>query len=440
MKNIKNLRILHFLSPVRWSGNTFLNEIDSNWKVAKKTIDWLPECHHYIISPLKHSIQKQSNITFIPYDYPKSVLLNRVVFDHRNIDLNFETNDFDFVFNHQPEHLFSLKSWFDSKRYNHTVGFFSFFHWIDCDKSRSSVSPPSYFRQLDSFIFADKNFIHSKVSLDYFNSNFSSPQVNERENISFMPLSTSRNTDTEPFEIPDKKIIIFNHRWNKSTGVERLKKYISKYDFSNYIFWFTDESSDISGPNIIKKTLNPGQYNYLLSKCFCSICFVDDYCTWNLSCQDSIKFGKPSICYKHPTILKILGEDYPFYFKDFNSFTEKISTLKDFNPIQIDFDTEFKNNLIESMNQFLEKHKNRNVKYIDEFKNQIINGKQFKKEILNTIRPNIKFSGADAPLRRVLMNDPEIIDDFNSTIPKYSYINKNSTKNNKEFKQIDLSI
>ena len=141
---MKNLRILHFLSPVRWKGDTFLNEVCSNWSAARKTIEALPNCHHYILCPPKHSIPKQENITFIDYDYPKSVLLNRMVFDHRGLDFNFEDIDVDFVFNHQPEHHFSIKSWFDSRRYNHTVGFFSFFHWIDCDKGRSSASPPSF--------------------------------------------------------------------------------------------------------------------------------------------------------------------------------------------------------------------------------------------------------------------------------------------------------
>ena len=425
---MKNLRILHFLSPVRWSGNTFLNEIDSNWKVAKKTIDALPECHHYILCPEKHNIQNQDNITFVNYNYPKSVLLNRVVFDHRGIDLNFEELDFDFVFNHQPEHLFSLKSWFDSKRYNHTVGFFSFFHWVDCDKSRCAVSPPAYYRQLDSFTYADCNFIHTEVSLDYFNSNFDYKIKFDFNKISYMPLSASSNKDIEPFDIPNKKIILFNHRWNKSTGVDRLRKYLAKNKLEDYILWFTDEKCDLSGDNIIKKSLSFKQYNYLLSKCYCSICFVDDYCTWNLSIQDSLKFNKPCICYKHPTVVKILGENYEYYFNKMDEFLNKIDNIKDINIEIPNFDNIFINNLYEQINKFLTKHKDRNPKYLPEFTNEIKNGLQYKKEILNKIRPTIKFSGADAPLRRALLNNPEIIDDFTSKIPKYSI--KNIDKNN----------
>ena len=39
-------RILHVLSPVRWKGNRFEPELDSNWKVMQDTIDFLPMCHH----------------------------------------------------------------------------------------------------------------------------------------------------------------------------------------------------------------------------------------------------------------------------------------------------------------------------------------------------------------------------------------------------------
>jgi hypothetical protein len=36
------LRILHILSPVKWSGDTYNANSDANWKVAEKTIQFLP--------------------------------------------------------------------------------------------------------------------------------------------------------------------------------------------------------------------------------------------------------------------------------------------------------------------------------------------------------------------------------------------------------------
>ena len=97
---MKDLRILHILSPVKWKGDTFNAKADANWKVAEKTIKWLPNCHHYILAPLKHNITlKGRNITFLKYNYPKSVQLNRGMFDYRNIKFDFTRCDVDFVFN-----------------------------------------------------------------------------------------------------------------------------------------------------------------------------------------------------------------------------------------------------------------------------------------------------------------------------------------------------
>ena len=49
-------RILHVMSPVRWSGPKFLHETCSNYKVLDKTVKWLPMCHHYILVPENNNI------------------------------------------------------------------------------------------------------------------------------------------------------------------------------------------------------------------------------------------------------------------------------------------------------------------------------------------------------------------------------------------------
>ena len=41
-----------------------------------------------------------------------------------------------------------------------------------------------------------------------------------------MPLASDRLPPAEPIDLPtDKKIIVFNHRWGKTTGVNRLLEY-----------------------------------------------------------------------------------------------------------------------------------------------------------------------------------------------------------------------
>ena len=265
-----------------------------------------------------------------------------------------------------------------------------------------------------------------------------------------MPVNPIPNTDIEPFEIPDKKIIVFNNRWNKTMGIDKLKSYLNKIDLSDYILWFTDLKCDLEGPNIIKKSLSFKQYNYLISKCHCCICFMDSYAVWSLAAQDSFKFNKPTLCYEHPVIRSILGNEYPYFFKNSYEFENQLKNAKDIELKIPDFHSIFINNLYHNMEKFLNKWKDRDSKYKDLIINEIKNGLQYKREILNKIRPNIKFSGADAPLRRVLLNNPNIKDDITSRIPKYSFIQNHQEEINNlikievykelENKQLDLSI
>ena len=103
------LRILHYGSPVRFdSSGVFQHQFDSNYKVLEKTISFLPECHHYVLVPEKHTMpDDRPNVTLIKYPYYRNALSNRSAFHDsvfRNI-IDFKTQDIDFVFCHQPEML-----------------------------------------------------------------------------------------------------------------------------------------------------------------------------------------------------------------------------------------------------------------------------------------------------------------------------------------------
>ena len=80
---IKNLRILHYISPVRFDkSGIFQHEFDSNYKVVEKTISFLPNCHHYVVVPPKHTIpDDRENVTFIKYSFSRDLLANRSYFD-----------------------------------------------------------------------------------------------------------------------------------------------------------------------------------------------------------------------------------------------------------------------------------------------------------------------------------------------------------------------
>ena len=152
---IKNLRILHYISPVRFDkSGIFQHEFDSNYKVVEKTISFLPNCHHYVVVPPKHTIpDDKENVTFIKYSFSRDLLANRSYFDgvtFRNL-FDFRYMDFDFVFCHQPEMLYNILVSFGDKRYGQNMNRFLFFHWVDCTQSRaSSAIPPAYMRQLEA--------------------------------------------------------------------------------------------------------------------------------------------------------------------------------------------------------------------------------------------------------------------------------------------------
>ena len=74
--------------------------------------------------------------------------------------------------------------------------------------------------------------------------------------------------------------------------------------------------------------------------------------TWNLSVQDYIKVGRPSLTYKHDTHEYVLGKDYPMYFKDKKSFKELLDNVSVGQTLDWDLpehDKQFEENLISDL-------------------------------------------------------------------------------------------
>ena len=334
-------RILHIMSPVRWKGNKHIVHADSNYKVMAKTIKWLPMCHHTILTPENHTIPDLGdNVTLVPFPYAQSVLFNRGFFHGRHLvkHTDWRAKDFDFVFNHQPELLYNVYNALLTGRYGMSVESFNFFHWVDCAKSRPTGGyPVGFFRQLEAIDLSYRSYFHCPVSLDYMKSNWdkndhTAKGVDDKvmkEKINYFPLGVGNLPEPEPFPLPDKKILVFNHRWNNTTGIKKLIKFTEDLDRDEWLVWVTDDEAKkpkagAPAPDwmMVKNLPSGGNYRYLLDKCFASLCLVDDYMTWNLSVQDAIKVGRPSLTYKHDTHEHVLGKDYPLYFKDKKSFKE----------------------------------------------------------------------------------------------------------------------
>ena len=425
-KNLKNLRILHILSPVKWQGDTFNAKADANWKVAEKTIKWLPNCHHYILVPLKHNISIQGkNITFLKYNYPRSVQLNRGMFDYRNIRFDFTRCDIDFVFNHQPELTFNIQQWFHSNRYFESVKYFGFYHWIDCKQSRGSVGgcPSFYMRQLESMHILDANFIHSYKSLDYLKSNFKDIDISALiSNVYEMPLSGKLDIEPTPFDLPNKKILVFNHRWAKSSGVKKLLEYTKDLS-DDYLIWVTDESCDIKDKRFFVKSLPYSDYAYLMQNCYASLCFIDGYTTWNLSAQDSTLKNRPLLYLEHDMIKKVVGDNNGASFsnvKEFKYLLLNLPKVDSYKIIEHDFifELQLKRALQDNWHDTKGTPKDSKA-WIDNIKKGIVE----KNKIAFNVNPKVRLNATAHFIRRNLLNNG-ISDNINDPYTNY-YIKGN---------------
>jgi hypothetical protein len=423
-KEIKDLRILHILSCVKWIGDTFNSNADANWKVALKTITFLPNAHHYILCPKNHNIKlRGKNITFIPYNYPKSVQLNRGMFDYRQIRFSFKRIDVDYVFNHQPELTYNIQQWFSTNRYFDSPKYFGFYHWIDCNASRGSTSstPKFYMRQLEAMHLGTANFIHSDISLDYLLKNFSrNPYKIDAssliKDVYYMPLTSKIDTKPTSFVLPNKKILVFNHRWTNSSGIKRFLEYIEDLG-DDYLVWITDEDCDYKANNVIVKHLKYSDYAYVLQNCYASLCFIDGYTTWNLSAQDSLVLGKPILCYEHPTLKKVLGEEYGGYFKSKDEFYHLLNNLPQTNHALSEHDFIFELQLKSAILNTWKTTKNP-PKDAQQWIDNINLGIVTKLELNNLINPSGRMSNTAHYVRRYMLHNG-IRDDINSPFTKY---------------------
>ena len=412
-------RILHVNSPVRWKSNKFLHHLDANYKVMDKTVNWLPMCHHYILVPPNNSIPNdRPNVTLIPFNYAGSVLFNRGWFNSKEFlnSIDFTKMDIDFIFNHQPELMYNVLNATMTDRYGGSTDSFIFFHWVDSPQSKPSGDfPDGFMRQLEAMNLATKTYFHCDASLDYLKSNFKKERpvlgINDnfcKDKISSFPLSADGFPEAVPFELPDKKILVFNHRWAKTTGVEKLVTYTKDLD-EDWLIWITDRNAKKPkagkpAPEAFKdhkcglriEGLQRGQYRYLIENCYATLCFVDKYMTWNLSVQDGIHLGTPTIVYDHPVQEYVVGKDYPYMFsnkKEFLEMVEKVDVDRDsYSWTLPEHDKTFKENLFKDMQEAINNKPKRDCGDGPKWLWHILQGNVYKKNILYNTHPNLYLS------------------------------------------------
>ena len=372
--SIYGKRILHIASPSNWNNDRFNVQRCSNWKVLMDTVEFLPICHHYILIPENHSLEPEDeifyreNVTMIPFPYPQSVIQNRHRFEsaalsqilgaRRKVEyrkgyfvtLEMSAIDIDFVFCHQPEILSNVLWSLLNQNYSvNNTDSFGFFHWIDCPESRLTPNhPPTFFRQFEAIDRCSSVFFHSDHSRKYLLSNFNrTPRVmipdeyQMEMKIRKMPLESKKLENPSATDFwkspPNSKIIAFNHRWNETTGREVLPGYMDGLP-NEYRVFCTDKEilKPVAGYSPVK---TDGRFNYAYDKQFLnqnidendfrlysdfiqkahvSVAIIKGYGTWNLSVQDSINGGTPTLVYDTPMMREVLGEDYPLFFNSLN--------------------------------------------------------------------------------------------------------------------------
>lgn len=413
-------RILHVMSPVRWRGPHYEHDKCSNYKVLDKTIQWLPMCHHYMLVPKNHSIpDDRDNVTLIPFDYAGSVTLNRGHFNGKEIPriFDFRSMDIDFIFNHQPELTYGIQNAIQAKRYGGHTKLFNFFHWVDTPQTKpSDMFPDGFIRQLEGIHLSTYSFFHCEESYEYLNKNFTrnkhqnvftsinKPEVDKKTR--YFPLGVGKLTTPEPFPLPkDKKILVFNHRWNTTTGVDKLIEYTEGLS-DEYLVWVTDnnakkpKSGKAAPSHFHVQSLSFPQYLYLLEKAYTTLCFVDGYMTWNLSVQDSLAMNRPSLVYEHPTHKYILGDGYPLYFKSKNDFTKMLDKIPENFTWQLPPHNEvFQKNLEEAMNSAITDSYIQQSKYNKEWLYHISQENEYKQNILYNTHPDLPLSNVMEGLR-----------------------------------------
>lgn len=298
-----NLRVLIYMNPlvVDKISKRFIYEKDSGFLYTKQLLSELPSNWRYTIL-----VPKDTNREFFPsdriidlveYDYSTSIHQNRYHFN-RNIITKLlpYSKDIDVIINNQPEVSANLRVVFENQKREKPI-ILSFYHWIDCeDSSKFSQILSGYFwRQLDGALNSDVNFFHSKYALSLFMSEVDKNLKNKIEiNTGFFyPAPTKFGTSTT--DLPDKKIILFNHRCNNSTGWKEVLNICKnlRTKRNDFVLWLTDDSNLIDKSEInkldfiIQKRLSFDQYGYLIKNAHFAVCNTKGYATWNMAAMDA---------------------------------------------------------------------------------------------------------------------------------------------------------
>jgi hypothetical protein len=326
-------------------GKTFQFWKDSGFIYAKQLIKNLPSGYRFywcIPDKIKEDekvwfTEANENIELIPYPYSTSIHQNRYNFSVATLVKHLPYyKDVDVILNHQPEVSANLKVWAMNQR-REQPDILSFYHWIDCEESRKFADELGGYssRQHDGALASWKNFFHNQYAIDMFrNQMYKEFKVlpNEDSYETFHP--SPEKFGEKPFDIPtDKKVILFNHRLNKTTNWKEVLEiadeiYTERQDF---VLWFTDDTKlkEINNlkqrPYLIVSKMPSENYGYLIKNSHFSVCNHKGYSTWNTSVIDSINHG----CLALIPNREIYKEMFQYSIRDFGCVFAHNGNLKE---------------------------------------------------------------------------------------------------------------
>ena len=170
--------------------------------------------------------------------------------------------------------------------------------------------------------------------------------------------------------------------------------------------------------------------------------FVDSYATWNLSIQDGIQLKKPVLVYDQPAMRKVVGDDYPLFFKTKDEFQTQVKKLEEINEFDWELekhDSKFAYNIIKSMSNIMNKPRKHIPKDANNWLYCILNGLNYKHDIAKQVQPNLQLNSVWQYIRRYLL-EIGVKDNINSPFVNYSIPNEILDKVKDMVKDVDLDI
>jgi len=309
---VNNLRVLIYSNPlvVNKISKQFLYWRDSGFIFTKNLLKHFPS-NYRVTWVIPDKIKDTSwftsahpNVDILPYPYSTSIHQNRYEFYGEVFRKYFPyTTDIDVIINNQPEVSANLRAWTMNQKRDMPL-IYSFFHWIDCKESRAFAQPLGgyFWRQFDGALHSDAVYFHKFTGAHKFYEEMIEQGVSDKLSLmtwrEFAPPPTIYGD--KPMELPNKKIILFNHRLNNTTNWKMVYEIAERIyqDRQDFVLWFTDEGRNLANtkkfkesPFLVVKEIPDESYAYFMKKAYFAVCAHKGYSTWNMAILDTVANG-----------------------------------------------------------------------------------------------------------------------------------------------------